>query len=143
MRAAFEKTARQFFVGWTTTRMNYFHRLPNGDYADEEVQREYEFYQDSRLAQQEEDAQRWIRVDERCPEEGVRVLIKFKESAPDGCFFEARIGERRVGHWRPEGGNGNFDDRVSHWMPIPPLPQLVALAVTWLSAPWLRQSAPG
>lgn len=35
-----------------------------------------------------------------------------------------RIGHVSLGHWRPRGGNGNFDADVLGWMPLPaPLPQ--------------------
>ena len=36
-----------------------------------------------------------------------------------------RIGHVSCGHWRPSGGNGNFDADVLGWMPLPsyPLPQ--------------------
>lgn len=33
-----------------------------------------------------------------------------------------KIGHVSVGHWRPSGGNGNFDDDVEGWMPLPSLP---------------------
>jgi len=36
-----------------------------------------------------------------------------------------RIGHVSLGHWRPSGGNGNFDDDVIAWMPLPALPKLL------------------
>lgn len=33
-----------------------------------------------------------------------------------------KIGHVSVGHWRPSGGNGNFDDDVEGWMPLPSVP---------------------
>lgn len=34
-----------------------------------------------------------------------------------------KIGHVSCGHWRPVGSNGNFDNDVAGWMPLPPLPQ--------------------
>ena len=51
------------------------------------------------------------------------VLIAMK---PRALFGEEdhgiRIGHVSLGHWRPAGGNGNFDDDVLGWMPLPPSP---------------------
>ena len=33
--------------------------------------------------------------------------------------LSCRIGHVSLGHWRPSGGNGNFDDAVFGWMPMP------------------------
>ena len=33
-----------------------------------------------------------------------------------------KIGHVSIGHWRPTGGNGNFDDDVQGWMPLPAAP---------------------
>ena len=30
-----------------------------------------------------------------------------------------KIGHVSCGHWRPAGGNGNFDDDILGWMPLP------------------------
>ena len=66
---------------------------------------------------------KWISVKDSLPEEHERVLIWWKENNPaDGPEYYALFGKISSGHWRPEGGYGNFDDRVSHWMrePAPP-----------------------
>ena len=45
------------------------------------------------------------------------VLILFKSAVDKKPVV--RIGHVSLGHWRPEGGNGNFDDNVLGWMPLP------------------------
>ena len=58
----------------------------------------------------------WISVKDRLPEIHEDVLIWFRGTV---CF-----GDRTSdGHWRPEGGNGNFDDDITHWMPLPDPPK--------------------
>jgi uncharacterized protein DUF551 len=72
-----------------------------------------------------EEAAAWIPVSERLPNENERVLIQFKEFIPKrGEFYVVRFGEISLGHWRPEGGNGNFDSYVRAWMPLPRVPDL-------------------
>ncbi len=61
----------------------------------------------------------WISVEDRLPDENVRVLMWFRAAANE---WRATFGEINCGHWRPEGGNGNFDDRVTHWMRLPDSP---------------------
>jgi hypothetical protein len=58
----------------------------------------------------------WISVEERLPQENERVLIWFNEGKIYGS--RARFGWIFQGHWKPEGGNGNFDDRVAYWARI-------------------------
>src|ERR1700733_14341708 len=64
----------------------------------------------------------WVSVEESLPAEKTRVLVWFRENDPDGPRWLPRFGEISCGHWRPEGGNGNFDDRITHWMPLPCAP---------------------
>jgi hypothetical protein len=63
---------------------------------------------------------RWIPVSERLPNSYERVLVWFL----DHDLPHVRFGSIASGHWRPEGGNGNFDDVVTHWMPLPAAPNL-------------------
>lgn len=63
----------------------------------------------------------WISVKERLPEPKQRVMIWFFDNPIDG--YEIRFGEISCGHFRPEGGNGNFDDRITHWRPLPDPPK--------------------
>lgn len=65
-------------------------------------------------------AMRWIPVAGRLPKEAERVLIWF-EWGPHGHRIE--FGRRVNGHWRPEGANGNFDDSVNWWTPLPAAPK--------------------
>ena len=45
------------------------------------------------------------------------VLIRMKAYQPDDHGI--CIGHVSLGHWRPNGGNGNFDNEVIEWMPLP------------------------
>lgn len=45
------------------------------------------------------------------------VLLQMKPDGIDGTAI--RVGHVSCGHWRPGGGNGNFDDDVLGWMPLP------------------------
>lgn len=60
--------------------------------------------------------QEWINVEERLPEEDVRVLVWLKE---DHRTTYTRIDTDRLfkGKWVRWGGS------VTHWMPLPPLPK--------------------
>lgn len=50
------------------------------------------------------------------------VLLLMKDwTEPVGKAY--RIGHVSLGHWRPNGGNGNFDDDVLAWMPLPSAPE--------------------
>lgn len=42
----------------------------------------------------------------------------FDEHASPFC-----LGHVSNGHWRPNGGNGNFDSRYKAWCELPELPQ--------------------
>jgi len=72
--------------------------------------------------QRKENVMAWISVKKRLPPEHERVLIWWHDNDPSGPKYYARFGEINCGHWRPDGGNGNFDDRVSHWQPVPEAP---------------------
>lgn len=61
----------------------------------------------------------WIPCAERRPAENVYVLVWYHASYPG---WRVSIGEISCGHWRPEGGNGNFDADITHWMPLPEPP---------------------
>lgn len=65
-------------------------------------------------------AMRWIPVSERLPKEDERVLIWFEWGSRD-AYIE--FGRHINGHFRPTGGNGNFDDCVRYWMPLPAAPK--------------------
>lgn len=65
----------------------------------------------------------WISVNDQLPKESTPenrniVLIWFNAFGRWGV----NLGEISVGHWRPISGNGNFDDQVTHWMPLPTPP---------------------
>ena len=47
----------------------------------------------------------------------VLLLMKSQSRVDDGHGL--RIGHVSLDHWRPHGGNGNFDDDVIGWMPLP------------------------
>jgi len=67
----------------------------------------------------------WVACAERLPPENERVLIWYRgHRAGSGRHdsFYSLFGEISCGHWRPEGGNGNFDDRVSYWSALPKPP---------------------
>lgn len=65
----------------------------------------------------------WIRVEDKMPEDGVGVLVT------DGTDVSA--GRRRWGYWHPHevdidygsGADISFEDRVTHWMPLPAPPE--------------------
>ncbi len=50
------------------------------------------------------------------------VLLLMKKRGGMWEEERIRIGHVSCGHWRPSGGNGNFDDDVEGWMPLPPTP---------------------
>lgn len=73
--------------------------------------------------------QQWISVKDSLPDESTTekdnyVLAWFDWKRPpgprqqSGCEPAERVG----GHWRPRGGNGDFDEYVTHWMPMPTSP---------------------
>ena len=45
------------------------------------------------------------------------VLIVMRDWVDRGPVV--KIGHVSLGHWRPAGGNGNFDNDVLGWMPLP------------------------
>lgn len=67
----------------------------------------------------QKEAAQWIPVSERLPEQSTRVLIWYRRSFNE---WRPEFGEISLGHWRPDGGNGNFDNDVLHWMPLPEPP---------------------
>lgn len=67
-------------------------------------------------------AQRWISVDERLPEVGVHVLAcKVGRKTSHGPFF-AMACKNEMMPWRYIDGD-RCDVKVSHWQPLPELPQ--------------------
>ncbi len=48
----------------------------------------------------------------------VLLLMKANRWA-DNDWGRIKIGHVSIGHWRPAGGNGNFDDDVEGWMELP------------------------
>lgn len=50
------------------------------------------------------------------------LLCMKRRGYVDGDDHGIRLGHVSLGHWRPRGGNGNFDDDVLAWMPLPALP---------------------
>lgn len=67
----------------------------------------------------------WISVTERLPAESTpgkrnEVLMWYYGILPDFSEgWHVRSGEIACGEWRPIGASGNFNDRVSHWAPMP------------------------
>ena len=62
---------------------------------------------------------KWTPCTEALPVERNLVLIWYRCAVSE---WRVSMGEHVSGHWRPEGGNGNFDDYVTHWMPLPEPP---------------------
>jgi len=75
----------------------------------------------AKLGMPREQAPRWIPVEEKLPKEGVLVLAWFHEEYRP-AYWRSRLAEIRNGHWRPEGGDGDFDDHITHWQPLPDPP---------------------
>jgi hypothetical protein len=71
----------------------------------------------------------WISVKDRLPEESEAmnqnyVLAYFDWGRPARIVpLKIQFAEISCGHWRPMGGNGNFDKEVTHWMPLPEAPK--------------------
>jgi hypothetical protein len=79
------------------------------------------------VAPQSAPGAQWISVEERLPEPNRRVMVWYCEEMKHGTKrYGVRFGEISCGHWRPDGGNGNFDDRVTHWQELPAPPGSVA-----------------
>ena len=79
-----------------------------------------------RIAELEE-AQRWIPVSDRLPEDGVAVLVAFTENPKDIDILTAKYYKHYAGFggldnwWNIEGWHtGN----VTHWMPLPEPPEV-------------------
>lgn len=72
-----------------------------------------------------EEAQRWILVSERLPEEGERVLVWNGADHPTHVATFT-IGGRPGDRWFYDDGYGDPDcwiDGVTHWMPLPAAPE--------------------
>jgi hypothetical protein len=67
----------------------------------------------------------WIsttQYDAPLPKDGQTVLIWYRQ-APNGWRVYLGHYSHLLKQWRPEGGNGNFNDDISHWMPLPEEPK--------------------
>ena len=72
----------------------------------------------------------WISVKDRLPTESVldkreMVIAWFDYGSParNKDLQQLQFAEISNGHWRPISGNGNFDEYVTHWMPLPEAPK--------------------
>jgi hypothetical protein len=66
-----------------------------------------------------------ISVKDALPPPNTYVLAYFVYERPDNFLCRNRwvFAEISCGHWRPEGGNGNFDEHVTHWVPMLEVPE--------------------
>ena len=66
----------------------------------------------------------WIPVSEELPDEGVEVVALYQ----DGPEVSASTGVLDPdGRWILSAGSGYDDDEVTHWFPLPEVPEVVAL----------------
>ncbi len=66
----------------------------------------------------------WIQVSRGLPEEGVEVVVLYK----DGPEVFASTGVLDPdGRWVLSAGSGYDDDEVTHWLPLPEIPVGAAL----------------
>lgn len=124
MKEEFEASAKQHFPGWSVVQPNYFQRLPNGDYADEDVEVEWWFWQSAHdagwLARGKQGE--WISVDTP-PEfedhmgtiETDVVLVRNGRGTPIVAWLHKRDG------WLVYWGASKIP-KPTHWMRIEPLP---------------------
>lgn len=65
----------------------------------------------------------WIKVSEQLPEEGVRVLVfRGEDSFYNPCIAKYHVITGRESWWSFEPGF--FALPPTHWMPLPPNPQI-------------------
>lgn len=64
----------------------------------------------------------WIACTDRLPAQGVKVLIWYDDPREEDGGFRLLGSVRHHGRLNPDGYNGDFSDRVTHWQPIPPPP---------------------
>ena len=105
-RSSFESNSMR--VGYA---MGDLERDANGKYVYLGMEASFDSYLMGWIARGKQEA--WISVEDRLPAPNVRVRVWFRDT---GKEWRERYGEINCGHWRPEGGNGNFDDYVTHWM---------------------------
>ena len=66
----------------------------------------------------------WIPVSVGLPDEGVEVVTLYQ----DGPEVSASTGVLDPdGRWILSAGSGYDDDEVTHWLPLPEIPEIVAL----------------
>ena len=70
-------------------------------------------YEDTGLAPEEVQQMQWIPVEERLPEEKQRVIVRCERVGTS-------VGWILWGNWMTDIGPGA--GKVTHWMPLPPLP---------------------
>ncbi len=68
----------------------------------------------------------WIPISNGLPQEGVEVVALYR----DGPVVIASTGVLDPdGRWILSAGSGYDDDEVTHWLPLPAIPDAEALAV--------------
>lgn len=72
------------------------------------------------------DAAGWISVDERLPEVGVSVLMWVERKRVSSCEFGRLDSDGTWSTYEIDGEVGRYclpgEERVTHWMPLPPAP---------------------
>ena len=74
-----------------------------------------------RIAELEE-AQRWIPVSERLPEDGEHVLAAYVDTMLTAAYYRHHIAFGGVDNWW-DIGEGWHTGNPTHWMPLPKSPK--------------------